>query len=194
MTTTDLPKKIVLTKPPKTKKIQKNNDLPLVNSLSNDIINNSDFIQPIAKEASIRLTKLPLHDEDFATKWYYANQSEVVADKIVIEFNIYNQVLEELEQEKIKLPDNFNAKTISRDLKTFILQDLNKNGVLLNTTNNLIHRAFYSHCVKRAIDSIRQGEFTSPDGYKSKRPEIADILQERINELLFEQLVKKKEN
>lgn len=216
MTTTDvkkilfdtqdfIPKKIKIIKThKKSENSKKNNkilDPLLVESIQNDIVNNESLnkintenLQKEASYESIRLTNLPTHEDDFATKWFYGSQKETVATKIIAEFNVYNQVLEELEQEKIELPTGFQAKKIAYDLKKFILDDFNKNGVLLDTANNLIHRAFYSHCVKRAIDSIRQGEFTTPEGYKTKRPEIADILQTRINELLFEKLLSIKES
>lgn len=195
-----IPKKINLKVPIKIEKLKdsvKNLTDSIVKPPSTDILKEDKLkFEDLNKQASfepIRLTELPRHEEDFATKWFYGSQKEVIAEKIILEFNVYNQVLEELKQDIIKLPEELSGKDIAYDLETFILHDFTKKGVVLNTVNNLIHRAFYSHCVKRAIDSIRQGEFTTPDGYKQKRPDVADALERRINELLFKKLVYNKE-
>ena len=142
-------------------------------------------------EASFRIEKLPVHEEDFATKWWYSNQNEIVAEDVVKEYNTYLQVLEELEEGKIKLPEGFVGKDIVYDLKGYILKDFTKNGVKLDTATNLAHRAFYAHCTKRALDSLRQGIFVGEDGYQKRHPEVADAVERRINEILFEKLVNK---
>ena len=91
---------------------------------------------------------------------------------------------------KIELPEGFDPSQIAHDLKEFILKDFRNANIIKDTDNNLAHRAFYAHCTKRAIDSIRQGEYRGEDGYLRRYPEIADILEKRVNEILFEKLVK----
>lgn len=143
-----------------------------------------------AVKQSIRLTALPTHEDDFAKSWFYGLQKELVADEIILEYNMYLQVLEELKEDTIKLPENFVGKDIAADLITFVLKDFRKRDITPDLKNNLYHRAFYSHCVKRAIDNLRQGEFTDSAGYRKKHPEIADIIERRIDEIYFENIVK----
>ena len=97
--------------------------------------------------------------------------------------------MDELDEEKITLPESFTGKQLADDLRTFILKDFRAKNLKLNTQNNIAHRAFYAHCTKRAIDSVRQGEFIGEDGYSRKRPEIADILENRINVILFDKMI-----
>jgi len=141
-------------------------------------------------QTSIRLNKLPMHDEDFASSWHYSTQIDKDEAVIVMEYNTYLQILDELAEGKIELPEGFSSKQIASDLKTFILKDFTSKGIKLNTQNSLAHRAFYAHCTKRAIFAIRQGEFLDEQGYSHKRPEIADAIESRVNEILFEKMIK----
>jgi hypothetical protein len=154
---------------------------PLVAPVVNTIIDKTS--------STFRLTKLPQHDRDFATDWFYATQQETVAEDIVNEYNAYLQAFEELEQGKIKLPEGYDGAVIASDIRAYVLHDFRSYKVKQDTDNNLVHRAYYCHCVKRALDSLRQGEYTGPDGYTRKRPEIADMLENRINQILFDKMM-----
>ena len=140
----------------------------------------------------LRIHKLPYHEQDFATKWHYGTQIDKDENTIINEFNVYLQALEELEQGKIILPEGISGPTIAHDLKTYILRDFRTQNLVMDNKNNLAHRAFYAHCAKRAIDSIRHGEFVDQEtGYTRKYPEIADALERRINDILYEKLINK---
>lgn len=151
---------------------------------------NDEIKQEKTQESEgFRLNTLPRHADDFATRWYYSQQDELVAERVKVELNAALQILEELNEEKLELPDGFKGKNIAKDLEKFILADFEKECVLYNG-NNLAHRAFYAHCTKRAIDSIRQGTFIGPEGYERKYPEVADAIEERYNKIVFENLIK----
>lgn len=152
---------------------------PLVNSVVSTVTN------------GFRLTSLPVPDQDFAMDWFYSTQKETVQADIINEYNTYLQAFDELEQGQIVLPAGYDGKTIANDLKMYVLQDFRKYDVKLSTTDNLAHQTYYSHCVQRAIDNLKQGEYTGLDGYTKKRPEVADAILNRINEILFDKMMGK---
>lgn len=133
-----------------------------------------------------RITQLPRHEEDFAEKWFYGNISEISPENITAEFNAYLQVLKELKEDKIKLPNNFDGPTLAFDLDTEILKDFREKNISYSPEDNLIHRAWFAHCAKRALDGLRNGRFSDEQGYEKKQPELADIIERRINQIIVE--------
>lgn len=133
-----------------------------------------------------RISKLPSHPEDFASAWFYGNCSEISPDNITIEFNAYLQTLNELKQNKIVLPNNFDGPTIAYDLDTTIMGEFREKNISYNPEDNLIHRAWFAHCAKRAIAGLRDGLFIGDDGYERKHPEIADVIERRINQVIVD--------
>lgn len=204
---TFIPKKIKIKMPSRVKKVVENPtkiELPeekpvnFVTDIAQNVIEKAveqfipeKIVEPVINslQKSIRLVELPEHDMDFAKSWHYSTQNELIPDRVILEYNVYNQVLDELSKDELKLPDNFIGKDLAYDIRTFVLRDFNNNGVVYSK-DNLYHRTFYSHCVRRALDSLRQGVFSDSEGYKNKHPEIADIIERRINELLVENLIK----
>lgn len=127
-----------------------------------------------------------MHDADFATAWFYNNASSLVPENVTIEFNAYMQIMSELREGTLKLPEGFDGPTIAHDLETYIMRDFRTANQKYSPDDNLIHRAWFAHCTKRAIDSIKQGEFRGDDGYINKYPQIADILSRRADEIIMQ--------
>lgn len=157
-----------------------------IETAGNIINSTTGIVQTVSN--SIRLTKLPIHAQDFATSWFYSNQDTIVAANITLEYNAYLQALDELttNSPNIPLPSGIIGKDIAYDIKTSVLNDFRGKDIVFNAQDNLVHRAWWAHCVKRAIDSVKLGVFTDPDGYSNKKPEVADAINRRINEIIFE--------
>lgn len=134
----------------------------------------------------IRLKNLPEHDEDFATSWYYSSISTLNPDNITIEYNAYLQALDELKSGKIEMPSGVDGPTIGFDLDTHILHDFRTKEISYSPDDNLVHRAWFAHCAKRAIDSLRDGEFIGTGGYIGKYPEIAKNISRRIDQIIVQ--------
>lgn len=133
-----------------------------------------------------RIKELPKHDMDFASAYYYTNFNDVQPENITIEYNAYLQVIKDLKDGTLKLPENFDGPTIAYDLDSRILKDFRDKNLKYNPEDNLIHRAWYAHCVKRAIGNLREGLFADEKGYKEKRPEVADIIERRVDQIILE--------
>lgn len=132
-----------------------------------------------------RIESLPRHEDDFANAWFYNATSSLVPENVTIEYNAYMQVMSELRDSTLKLLDGFDGATICHDLETYIMEDFRKANLKYDPTDNLIHRAWFAHCTKRAIDSLRQGQFRGEDGYVNQYPQIADIIDRRVNEIIM---------
>ena len=150
-----------------------------------------DVVQNVVEKTvdtlkGIRIKELPTHDLDFASSWYYTNFNDVQPENITTEYNAYLQIIKELKENKIKLPRDFDGPTVAYDLDSKILKDFREKNLKYNPDDNLIHRAWFAHCVKRAISNLREGLFVDESGYKEKRPELADVLERRIDQIILE--------
>lgn len=154
-----------------------------------------EIVKDKVKDAfsGVRIEKLPQHESDFAYSWHYASQNELIPENITIEYNAYLQTLKELKNNEIKLPKDVIGETIAYDLETYILNDFREKSLKYSPEDDLVHRAFFAHCCKRALDSLRQGIFVGDEGYKNKRPEVADAIERRINEIILNKTLFKNE-
>lgn len=96
------------------------------------------------------------------------------------------QMMTELKDGILKLPEGFDGPTVVHDLQTYIMEDFRTASQKYSPEDNLMHRAWFAHCTKRAIDSLKQGEFRGEDGYINKYPQLADILTRRVNEIIMQ--------
>lgn len=100
------------------------------------------------------------------------------------------QTLQELETGELEIPiidgKVIDSKELARDIKVKVIDQFRRKGVDINIGENKYHRAFFAHCTKRILDSLKDGEFVGDDGFVGKKPEIADTIINRVNEIVVQ--------
>lgn len=165
------------------------NPTTVITDIATDVVTNTaDAVVEKAKDIinSFTLEELPSHDLDFATSWYYTNFNDINPDNITLEYNANLQAMKELRDGTLKLPEGFDGKDIAYQLDTHILREFREKQLKYNPDDNLVHRAWFAHCVKRALIDLRDGIYSNPDGEEITEPKIASILERRINEIILE--------
>lgn len=165
------------------------NPATVVTDIATEVINKTaEVVVDKAKDIinNFTLDSLPVHDLDFASSWYYTNYSDLNPDNITLEYNANLQALKELREGTLKLPMGFDGKDIAYQLDTHILKEFREKQLKYNPDDNLVHRAWFAHCVKRALIDLKDGIYSNPNGEEITEPRIASILERRINEIILE--------
>lgn len=151
----------------------------------------SNVVKDVAGSVfNLKLEELPVHIDDFVDMWYQGLADAGTKYRITM-YNACLQVLKELETGQLELPEidnqTIDGKELANDIKHKILQQFIQNGVDINIESNLKHRAFFAHCTQRVLENLKNGIFSGTDGFTGQKPEIADIINNRINEIFTQE-------
>ena len=137
----------------------------------------------------LQLNELPAQIDDFASMWYHHLYDAGTSYRIH-EYNAYLEVLKELETGELEIPEidgmTVDGKQLATDIKLKIIKQFRQNGVDINIEGNIYHKAFFAHCAKRYMDSLKSGNFIGSDGFVGQKPEIANIIISRVEEVFAE--------
>lgn len=135
---------------------------------------------------NLRVDELPDQIDDFAKVWYHSLEDAGTKYRI----NTYNaaiQTLQELEQGKFEFDpvDGMivDGKQLATEIKKKIITLFRKNCVDINIEGNKYHKAFFGHCTEKVLKNLKNGIFVGSNGFEGQKPEIADIIINRMDEI-----------
>lgn len=146
--------------------------------------------QALNSVLNLNITELPVQIDDFAKTWYHSLADAGTKNRIN-RFNASIKVLQELENGQLELPQIdgmiVDGKQLANDIKNKIIKLFVERCVDINIEDNVYHQAFFGHCAERVLENLKFGEFVGTNGFVGQKPEIADIIINRVNEI-FTQL------
>lgn len=134
------------------------------------------------------MTGLPEVGDDYAKLWWTEHNDGDIEPRL-IEYNAYLQALEDIETGKLQV-NGIDGPVFVSDLKRFIRKDFRKHGMEAFNGNDHYHKALWAAVAKNYIDGLREGTFTGPGGFENRKPEVADAIQDHIDELIESSLLR----
>ena len=136
---------------------------------------------------SFRLKELPEIHDDYAKVWWSEHNDGDIKPRLV-EYNAYMQTLDDLQNGTLRI-DGIDGPELVKEIKRYVRSDFRKHSMEGVDPSNDYHRALYAFVVKRYLDELRNGVFEGPGNTTQTRPEVAQAIEDHIDELFETQMI-----